>query len=256
VATKSDRPVTLLDGRVVLPEIAGLKPTTDTVLLAAAVDAKPGMCVLDAGAGSGAGALCLAMRLPGIAVTALERESEPAAAARHNVMANDMGRSVTVVEADLADVGDLQEMAAFDVVMTNPPYLDPNRSLGSPDPLRQAATVESMTIEAWIGFCFGLLRPGGDFVMVHRADRQDAIAVTLQELGAAAVFMALRSTFSEDAPVRRVLVRATKGRDGPPHFACPLVLHELDGRYTPEADAVLRDAARLPWVALETHDTK
>ena len=57
MATKSDRPVTLLDGRVVLPEIAGLKPTTDTVLLAAAVDAKPGMCVLDAGAGSGAGAM-------------------------------------------------------------------------------------------------------------------------------------------------------------------------------------------------------
>ena len=42
-----------------------------------------------------------------------------------------------------------------------------------------------------------------------------------------------------------VLARATKAGRGPFRLLPGLVLHEADGRFTPAADAVLRDGAAL-----------
>ena len=44
---------------------------------------------------------------------------------------------------------------------------------------------------------------------------------------------------------KRVLLRARKGARGPARVWPGLVLHETDGRFTAEAQAILRDAAPL-----------
>ena len=48
-----------------------------------------------------------------------------------------------------------------------------------------------------------------------------------------------------DKPASRVLVQAIKGPKAPMRLAQGLVLHEDDGRYTAEAEAVLRHGAPL-----------
>jgi tRNA1(Val) A37 N6-methylase TrmN6 len=41
------------------------------------------------------------------------------------------------------------------------------------------------------------------------------------------------------------LLRARKGARGPAKILPGLVLHEADGRFTPAAEAILRDAAQI-----------
>ena len=85
---------TLLAGRVMLAASGrGLKPTTDTVALAAAVVAGKRDRVLDAGCGSGGAMLCLAARLPMCSVTGLELDPELACLARRNVAGQRLERA-------------------------------------------------------------------------------------------------------------------------------------------------------------------
>ncbi len=256
MSASSERGLALLGGAVVMPSTDGLRPTTDTVLLAAAMNAEPGMHVLDAGAGSGGAGLCLAARIPGVRVTALERESAPAQAARNNILANGFGDRIDVVEGDLAEFAQTPPAHRYDGVITNPPYLDPRGSRGSPDPLRHAATVESMPLEAWLEACLGLLKPGGEIVVVHRADRVGEVAGILERQAGSATIMELLAGGADNAPARRVLVRARMGEKRPRTHARPLTLHRADGSNTKAAEAILRHGAALDWVAFAQRGTK
>ena len=256
MSASSDPGLKLLGGAVVMPFTDGLRPTTDTVLIAAAMAARAGMHVLDAGSGSGGAGLCLAARVQGVRVTALERESAPAQAARKNVEANGFGDQMAVVEQDLAHFAEDPDSARFDGVITNPPYLDPASSRGSPDPLRRAATVESMPLDAWLGACTRLLKPGGEMVVVHRADRAGELAEVLERMAGSVMIMELRAGGADDAPARRILARARMGEKKPRSHALPLILHRADGSNTSDAEAILRHGAALDWVALGRGDTK
>ena len=66
-----------LMGRLrLLQPLRGYRAATDPVLLAAACPATPGQSVLDLGCGAGAAALCLATRVPGLALAGLEVQPE------------------------------------------------------------------------------------------------------------------------------------------------------------------------------------
>ena len=121
---------TLLGGRVRMAgQEHGLKTTTDTVMLAAAVVVQEGARVLDAGCGAAGAMLCLAWRLPSTHITGLERDPVLAGLARRNIALNDAAARVTVHEGDIADARHPGER--FDVVMTNPPHLDARRFQGT-----------------------------------------------------------------------------------------------------------------------------
>src|SRR6185295_8394320 len=113
----------LLGGRVrLLQPRRGYRVAVDAVLLAAAVDAAPGDRVLDLGAGVGAVGLCLAARVPGCTIVGIELQSGLAALAARNAVLNGAeGRMKTIVH-DLARPLP-PELAGFDHVATNPPYL-------------------------------------------------------------------------------------------------------------------------------------
>lgn len=238
---------TLLDGRVRLVAGGGLPPTTDTVLLAAANPARAGSRVLEAGCGSGAAALCLAARVAGCTVTAIEREPSLAEAARANVAANGLGDHVTIVTGDIAAPPAPWPLPGFDAVMTNPPYLDPARVRASPDPLRAAATVESMPLAAWLAACTAPLRDGGDLVIVHRADRLDDLLAALPGVLGSVAILPLWPDPGGVRPARRILLRATRGGRAPLVLLPGFALHEHGGAYSQTAQAVFRACAALSW---------
>jgi len=246
----ADDGFTLLGGRVrMAPMARGLKPTTDAVMLAAAADPAPGARVLDAGSGAGAVGLCLLARCSGLHVTALEREVEMVQLARRNVCANGQGATMDVVAGDLSDAAAVP--GPFDLVLTNPPYLDPATSRPPADPLRAAAMVETMPLEDWIAACLRRLAPDGTLLIVHRPDRLAAITAALEAAGFVAAVRPLPSR-ADAAQAEMIIVRGvSRGQRGRHTAEPPLVMHDTNGAYTEAAEAVLRHGASLPWSKMD-----
>src|SRR5262247_1973207 len=109
----------------------------DAILLAAACPARTGERVVDLGAGVGAAGLALAARVPGVAVTLVEVDPALAALAAENAERNGLAARVTVVALDVAaPAADFAAagLAVAQRVLMNPPFNDPVRHRGSPDP--------------------------------------------------------------------------------------------------------------------------
>ncbi|MBW8270571.1 tRNA1(Val) (adenine(37)-N6)-methyltransferase [Caldovatus aquaticus] len=239
----------LLGGRVRLrqpPRGGGFRAAIDPVLLAAAVPARPGERVLEAGCGSGAAFLCLAARVSGLSIVAVERDPALAALARENAAAAGLAGQVAVVEGDVADPALARRLGPFDHAFANPPFWP----AGTPPPgaARQAATHESgATLEDWARFLAAALRPRrGTASLILPAARFDAGVAALRAAGCGAVAL-LPFWPRAGEPAKRVLLRAVRGGRGPARVLPGLTLHEPPpgGGYTAAAQAVLRDAAPL-----------
>lgn len=227
----------------------GHRAGTDAVLLAAAMPAETAGLVIDAGAGTGAVGLAAALRAPLARIGLVEIDPETAALARANIIENALTERVRLHEADLLSPAsrratDLAEEAA-DLVLTNPPYLDAARARVSPDPRRALAHVAAGGLEPWARACLALLRPGGELAMIHRAD---ALQQCLASLGARLGGLHILPVVARaGGPATRILLRGVKGSKAPLTLLSPLVLHEADGAFTPQAEALARGEGELPW---------
>jgi tRNA1Val (adenine37-N6)-methyltransferase len=243
--TTEDR---LLGGRVMLrqPRRGGLRAALDPVLLAAAVPARPGDRVLEAGCGTGAAFLCLAARVPGISVVAVEQDPALAALAAGNAAANGLAGRAEVLRGDVCDLALARGLEPRIVhAFANPPWWPG----GTPPPeaRRRAAThgAPATTLLEWTRFLAAALPPGGSVTLVLPAARFDAGLAALAAAGCGSALV-LPLWPRVGAPARRVLLQARLGRRGQCRIAPGLVLHGPSGHgFTTEAEAVLRDAAAL-----------
>lgn len=234
----------LLGGRVrfAQPE-GGYRVAIDPVLLAAAVpDAVSGRAA-DLGCGAGAASLCLAVRRPDLGIVGIERDAGAAGLARRNVAENGLDGRIDILEADLGDAPRMCGAGAFDAVITNPPFLDPARA--SPvTGAKAAATIEGRGgLGEWVGIALQLVRAKGHVLFIQRADRLDDLLHALR--GGAGDVTVFPLWPKPGAAAKRIIVAARKGVRTPPTLAPGLVLHERDGRYTPQAEAILRGGAAL-----------
>lgn len=233
----------LLGGRVRLMQPRhGYRVAIDPVLLAAAVPAGPGECVLDAGCGTGAAALCLASRVAGCTIVGVEKDAGAAEIGRLNAAGNALESRVDIVTGDLAALP-AHLRRSFDHVMSNPPYLPESLGTLPPDPGRQTAHVESLALGAWITACLRRLRPGGWLTLIQRADRLAELVASLHGPAGDVTIWPLWPRAGVAA--RRAIVLARKGSRSPARLMAGLVLHAADGSFTPEAEAVLRHGAAI-----------
>jgi tRNA1(Val) A37 N6-methylase TrmN6 len=249
----ADRDVTddaVLSGRLrLLQPGRGHRFGHDAVLLAAATPARDGDRVAELGAGVGAAGLALAWRVAGARVTLIDIDRDLAALAATNAERNRLADRVDALVLDVA-----ADEAAFaraglppascDIVLMNPPFNDPGRHPGSPDPRRRAAHgLPHAAIAPWIGTTTRLLRPGGILTLIFRADRLAAVLNAL-EPGFGAV--TVKPVYPKpDADAIRILAGAVKGSRTPLAILSGLVLADDDGVPTPEAQAVLRQGEAL-----------
>ncbi|MGH6957683.1 MAG: tRNA1(Val) (adenine(37)-N6)-methyltransferase [Caulobacteraceae bacterium] len=236
-----------LGGRLTLAQPAkGYRAGLDAGLLAAACDAKTGERVIEPGCGAGAALLAAAVRRPEARFLGLERDPDALALARRNIEANGLAARVEAQAGDVAEASNLGR-GAFDAALCNPPFFDDPKALRAPHPAKTAAWMAEDGLAAWIAFLIRSVREGGTITLIHRADR---LADILGLMAPAAGAVQIRAVHPfADAPAKRVLVRAVKGGRAPLRLLPALVLHARGGaKHTPEAEAILRGAADLPWL--------
>ncbi len=229
-----------LGGRLhVLQPRRGFRAAIDSVLLPAAVEAKGGPQILDAGLGAGVASLCLLAREPRLRITGVENQKALADLAAANAERNGFA-----LDIQYADFLVWRSDHLFDQVMTNPPYFQPGRCTGSPVKGKRLANA-GPPIGAWLGACLLHLKPGGVLTLIHRGECEAEILAALDGAAGDIEILPLLPK-PGDAP-RRILVRARKGAARSLRRWPGFVLHGEATKYTDAAEAVLRHGARLAW---------
>lgn len=243
----------LLGGKVRLLQPAkGYRAGMDAALLAAAIDARPGERVLEAGCGAGAVLFQGAVRAPEAHFIGVERDLDALALAERNVALNGAQDRVSVRAGDVGRGFAGQGFLApneppFDIAVANPPFFDDPDALRAPHPSKQAAWMADAGLDAWTRFLLKAVREGGRVVMIHRAERLGDLLALLGSSGGSFQIRPVHPFI--DAPAKRVLVRAVKAGKAPLLLLPPLVLHERGGdKHTAEAEAVFRGEAALGWL--------
>lgn len=228
-----------LNGRIAVRQTTdGFRSGLDAVMLAAAVPAGDSGEVLELGAGAGVASLCLAARCSPYRVTGIEIDAALAALANDNAAANGMGARVEFVVADALRLPqDLKREFAH--VFSNPPFH--GEGMAPPDAARRRALQDEGRLADWLETGAKRTISGGTFTTIIRADRLGEALVVLPATGI--VVFPLWPRTGE--PAKQVILQLYKGSGAPLAVLPGLVLHGADGRFTPEADAVLRDGASL-----------
>src|SRR5438552_8941395 len=140
--------------------------------------------VLDVGTGTGAIALAIADESPAARVTAVDVSPDALALARENLELTGVNGRVRLVEHDLTSgLGD----GNFDLVVSNPPYVEPEELLTLQPEVRDwephVALVASGATEAVARAATQALRPGGWLVLETAACSGERVRSLLDELG-------------------------------------------------------------------------
>lgn len=235
MTTSEDR---FLNGRVILRQpVAGFRAGLDAVMLAAAIPARAGDEILELGSGAGTASLCLAARVAACSVTGVEIDSGLAALANENAKMN--GARARFVEADVFNLPhDLKRDFAH--VFCNPPFHDADGE-ASPDAARDIALRDRGVLGDWMETGLKRTVSGGTFTAIIRADRLSEALARLPERGVALFPLWPRS----GAAAKRMIIHVRKGSRAASTVLPGLVLHDAEGGYTQEADAILRGEAGL-----------
>lgn len=239
-----------LGGRIRLRQPArGYRAGLDAVMLAAAVPARPGERVVEAGCGVGAAALCLVARVEGLSVTGLDIDAGAIALARDNAARNGLTGRARFETCDLARPGAAMralglQPASFDHAFANPPYHARASSRAPAEPSRARAHVrEPGLLEAWMRFLTGLTRSRGTITLILPAGLiGEALALFGRRAGGVAV---LPLHPRAGAPAGRIVVQGVKGSRAAPRLLPGLVLHRADGAPSTAAEAILRAGAAV-----------
>ncbi len=230
----------------------GHRAGTDAILLAAAAPAEILGLALDVGAGVGVAGLALAKLRPQITLGLIENDPFAAALARDNLSLNGVDGRGHVCEADVLSPASLRAAGlvagSAQLVITNPPFLDPARSrLASHSGKRTAHAMPWAgpgPLAAWISACMALLEDGGLFLMIHRPEALVEILASVSSQAGAITLLPIQPR--AEKPAVRILLRGKKGSRGPLTIAPALVLHDAEG-FLPPAEKIHRGEALIEW---------
>lgn len=229
----------VLNKRVrLLQPFDGFRTSLDSVMLAAACPAKEKQSVLDLGCGVGGAGFCVLARVPGVSLTGIDIQRDHIDLAVQNIALNNAQGRAEFTHADARDyTGE-----PFDHVICNPPYMEAGAHTPSPRPAKATAHgnfEKDLSVKDWIDAAFRNLKSGGSLTIIHRADKIDAIIQGMGKRFGAIEIIPLWPRAGQDA--KRVIIRALKDRKTPAALRAGIILHEENGDYTREADAILRE---------------
>ena len=202
----------------------------DAVLLSGFAAVKPGEKAIDLGTGTGIIPILLEAKYEGEHYTGLEIQDEVAEMAARSVALNHLEEKVSIVKGDIKEASRLFGAASFDVVTSNPPYMNDAHGLLPKAIARHEVlcTLDDVAREA-----AKLLRPGGRFYMVHRPHRLIEIITALTKYKLEPKRMKMVHPFV-DKEANMVLIEAVRGGKSMIMMEAPIVVYREPGVYTQE----------------------
>ena len=206
----------------------------DAVLLSTFASARKTDKVLDLGTGNGVIPILMQAKNPGGMYTGLEIQDISYDLAVRNVKMNNLLDHVNMVQGDIKEASRIFGGASFNVVTSNPPYMNENHGIVNPDSAKAIARHELLcSLEDVIREASKCLKVKGHMYMVHRPSRL------------ADIFAAMNSNHLEpkrmrmvyphaDKPANMVLIEAVKGGRSQLKVEKPLIVYNADGSYTGE----------------------
>jgi len=210
----------------------------DAVLLANFADVAKGAKVMDLGTGTGIIPILIAGKTQARHITGLEIQEDMVEMASRSVSMNGLEERIRIVHGDIRNIKELFDPSSFDVVVTNPPYMNRGGGLVNPSDAKAIARHEILcTLEDVIAGAARLLKVGGQLAMVHRPDRLVDIIWLMRKYKIEPKYI----RFVHPAPYKRANLLLIKGsRGGNPQLKMldPLYIYDDKGNYSEEINRI------------------
>lgn len=206
----------------------------DAVILSGFANVSEGEKVIDLGTGTGIIPILLEAKTNGNHFTGLEIQPESADMASRSVQYNHLENKIDIVVGDIKEASMLFKKASFDVVTSNPPYMNDQHGIKNPDLPKAIARHEVLcTLEDVVREATLLLKPGGRFYMVHRPHRLIEIITELKKNKMEPKRIKFVHPFA-DKDANMVLIESVRGGKSMVKVEKPLIVYKEPGVYTDE----------------------
>lgn len=210
----------------------------DAILLSDFVRVGKNEKLLDMCTGNGILPVLLSAKTEAEYIAGIEIQPEAADLARRSVALNNLDDRVKIVEGDIKNITEYFKKASMDAICCNPPYMVGQHGLQNEASHKTIARHELLcNLEDVVSAAASILKPGGNFYMVHRPFRLAEIIVMLTKYKLEPKRMRLIYPFVDKEP-NMVLIEANRG--GKPRLTVesPLIVYKTPGEYTDEVLAI------------------
>ncbi|HHX12515.1 MAG TPA: tRNA1(Val) (adenine(37)-N6)-methyltransferase [Clostridiales bacterium] len=206
----------------------------DGVLLSGFAKVNSGELALDLGTGNGIIPILLEAKTEGKHFTGLEIQEDNVDMARRSLTINKLEDKIDIVLGDIKEASQIFGKASFDVVTSNPPYMDNYHGLVSADRGKAIARHEILcSLEDVVRESAMVLKPGGRFYMVHRPFRLVEIINSLTAHKLEPKRMKMVHPYVDKEP-NMVLIECIKGGRSRIAVEAPLIVYQDQNVYTKE----------------------
>ena len=217
------------DGHLIIQDPKRFCFGVDAVILSGFAKVKKGENVLDLGTGTGIIPILLAAKTEGKHFTGLEIQTESAEMANRSVLLNELEERVSIKEGDIKEAVQLFGASSFDVVTSNPPYMNEGGGLVNPFAAKAIARHEILcSLEDVVAAAARLLRPLGRFYMIHRPFRLTEILTKMHEYKIEPKRIQFIHPYIDKEPTM-VLVERMRGAKPRVTIEPPIIMYAKDG---------------------------
>lgn len=210
----------------------------DAVLISNFVDVKKGHSVIDLGTGTGIISILIAGKTDAECIKGIEIQKDMAEMAKRSVKLNHLENKVKIVCGDLRKSADIFGTSRFNVVVSNPPYINVGGGILNPNDTKAISRHEiCCTLEDVIKTSEKILKPTGQLAMVHRPDRLVDIIWLMRKYSIEPKYMRFVHP-SVNKKANLILIKGTK--QGRPQLKMmdPLYVYNEGGVFSDEINKI------------------
>ena len=207
----------------------------DSVLLSDfAKNIKNNSTIVDIGTGTGIISILLSKKCNPSKIYGVEIQNEVADMAKRSVLLNKLEDKIEIINDNIKNINNYLLNNTIDAIVTNPPYkkISTGKTNLEENKLISRHEIEC-NLEEILKISSKLLKPKGEFYMVHRTERLGEIIYKLKQNKLEPKQIRLiHSNIEKES--KMVLIRAVKGGNEFVKVDKPLVIYDKDGNYTQE----------------------